>query len=189
MRSRTKELPDEPGPARRRPPILWKLGLAFVAGAAVAGVAVGLTVGGGSGKAPTASSEGIDMRTAVSVDCGTPVAPGPEHPDALLAQIFNVHTTRGAYTLGWQIIPFHGASRTYRFATAGNILALEPLTGGKPVGYGKGSITFGPTTESGTISAVITLKHAGTLDVGGPWRCSAPVASSTPTTAAPSGIS
>lgn len=157
--------------------------MAFVIGAVVSGIAVALIVRpGGTTKTPPGTTRAIDMTAATGVSCGAPVAPGPAHPDTLLSQIFNVSAARATYTLGWQIVPFRGADRSYRFATGGNILALEPAIGGRPVGFGTGTVTFGTNPDAGTIDAVITLKSGGSLTVTGRWRC---LNGSTTTTLAP----
>ena len=165
-------MPDEIGGGGRSR-LAWKLVAAFVIGAVVSGIAVALIVRPGSStKAPPATaSRAIDMAAAVAVSCGAPVAPGPAHPDPLLSQIFTVKAAKTTYTLGWQIVPFQGAARTYRFATGGNLLALEPTIGGRPVGFGTGTVTFGAKTDAGSIDAVITLKSGGSLSVTGRWRC------------------
>ncbi len=153
-------------------------------------MAVVIVSSGGSTKkppvTPPASRPAIDMTDATGVDCGPPVAPGPGHPDPLLAQDFTVHHGTTSYTLGWEIVPFRGAHRSYRLGTPGNLLALEPATGGRPVGYGKGTVTFGRSTATGRLSAVVTLAKGGSLTVGGSWTCATPVPSTTPTTAASS---
>jgi hypothetical protein len=177
-------LPEEKGGGGRSR-LAWKLVTAFVIGALASGIAVALIVRPGSSKkAPPAASRAIDMAAAVGVSCGAPVAPGPAHPDPLLSQIFTVRAAKTTYTLGWQIVPFQGAGRTYRFATGGNLLALEPTIGGRPVGFGRGTVTFGAKTDAGTIDAVITLKSGGSLSVTGRWRCLNE--SSTTTTVVPS---
>lgn len=154
----------------------WKLIVAFAAGAALAAIAatVIVTSGGSAPEPAVAHSVGpvIDMSGAVGVDCGPPAAPGLGHPDPLLAQDFTVHDSAGhAYTLGWEIVPYRGTARSYRFGASGNLLALEPVTGGRPVGYGSGTVTFGATSTVGKIKAVITLNAGGSLTVGGSWTC------------------
>ena len=133
-----------------------------------------------------APAPAIDMTNAVGVDCGPPVAPGLGHPDPLLAQDFTVAAAHGSYTLGWEIVPYRGAKRSYSLGTSGNLLALEPATGGRPVGYGKGIVTFGATSASGTVTAVVTLNAGGSLTVGGSWSCKIAPLPTTTATSAPS---
>jgi hypothetical protein len=147
------------------------LAAAFGAGALVAGVAVALIVGGGSSKPTPAQGPDIDMSAAIGLSCAAPVTPGVAHPDTLLSQLFTVHANRTAYTLGWTIVPFRGAGRSYKFGSGGNLLALEPSTGGRPVGYGSGTVTFRRNPDSGTIDATIALKDGQSLSVGGSWTC------------------
>jgi hypothetical protein len=129
------------------------------------------------------------MSQATGVVCGPPAAPGPGHPDPLLSQLFNVRdgARSSSYLLGWQIVPFHGAGRSYRLGAGGNLLALEPPTGGRPVGFGKGTVTFGRNSEAGAVNAVVTLTAGGTISIGGSWTCV--VASSTTTTVPPKVVS
>jgi hypothetical protein len=177
-------LPDQETEASR-PRLAWKIIAALVVGAVVSGIAVALIVRPGSPtKVPSEPTRAIDMTTATGVSCGAPVAPGPAHPNTLLSQIFNVRSSRTTYTLGWQIVPFQGADRSYRFATGGNLLALEPAIGGRPVGFGTGTVTFGANTGTGTIDAVITMRSGGSLTVSGRWRCQSESSTTTP---APSG--
>jgi hypothetical protein len=165
------------------------IGAAFVAGAIVAGVAVDVIVtpAGTTKPSPTPTPTGllgIDMSKAIGVVCGPPAAPGPAHPHPLLSQLFNVQdASRASYLLGWQIVPFNGAGRSYRFGTGGNLLALEPPTGGSPVGFGKGTVTFGRNADAGDVNAVVTLTAGGTISIGGSWTCVIP--STTTTTVAP----
>ena len=113
----------------------------------------------------------IDMNLATGVECRPPAAPGPAHPDRVLAQLFNVHDGRHtSYLLGWQVVPYRGPG-TYKFATAGNLLALEPPAGGRPLGFGKGTVTFFGGSDSGTVDAVVSLKSGVTLKVDGTWIC------------------
>jgi hypothetical protein len=174
---------------------VWVIGAAFVAGAIVAGIAVDVIVTPGGTTKPNPKSTpiaagGIDMSKAIGVVCGPPAAPGPGHPDPLLSQLFNVQDpTRSSYLLGWQIVPFHGAGRSYRFGTGGNLLALEPPTGGDPVGFGKGTVTFGHNADSGAVNAVVTLTAGGKIAIGGTWTCVVPSSTPTTTTTAPPPIS
>lgn len=116
----------------------------------------------------------IDMTKATGASCRSPVPPGPGHRDTLLSQIFNVRDgQRTAYLLGWQIVPYRGA-RTYIFGTAGNLLALEPPTGGRPLGFGSGTVTFSGNADAGTVHALVRLSAGGTLSVAGNWVCAAP---------------
>lgn len=102
------------------------------------------------------------------IDFWTLQASGPARPQRVLAQIFNVsdgdHT---AYLLGWQILPYRGAG-TYDFASGGNLLALRPPTSGRPLGYGKGTVTFVGNSHAGTVNAVVALKSAANLSVEAP---------------------
>lgn len=117
------------------------------------------------------SADAIDMNLASGVECRPPAAPGPAHPDRVLAQLFNVRDSHhSAYLLGWQIVPYRGPG-TYRFATAGDLLALEPPAGGQPLGFGKGTVTFFGGSDSGTVHAVVALKSGATLKVDGTWIC------------------
>jgi hypothetical protein len=89
----------------------------------------------------------------------------------VLAQLFNVRDNKNAaYLLGWQVVPYRGAG-TYVFGTAGNILAVEPPTGGRPLGFGKGTVTFKAGSGSGTVRATITLTAGGAVEVKGAWAC------------------
>jgi hypothetical protein len=98
-----------------------------------------------------------------------PVHPGRGHPDTLVSQIFNVRDNqRNPYLVGWQIVPYQGA-RTYSFGTGGNLLALEPPTGGKPLGFGIGTVTFSGNADAGTVHALVKLRAGGTLNVTGNW--------------------
>lgn len=136
----------------------------------------------GSGHRPEAQPAGakaagngaagvIEMAKATGVVCRGPVTPGPGHPDRLLSQLFNVSDGSHAYLLGWQIVPYRGIG-TYRLATAGNLLALEPATGGSPLGFGKGTVTFFAGARSGSVDAVVTMKSGPPVKVRGPWQCS-----------------
>ena len=160
-------------------------------GAALAGctVLVGLGVAGGyawrasSGPASTpakATFRGhnfptgyIEMSHATGLACRPPVPPGPAHPDPVLEQVFNVRSSdKASYLLGWDIVPYRGIG-TYRFGTDGDVLALEPPAGGRPVGYGTGTITFIGRSSSGTVRALVKLKAGGALDIRGTWVCPA----------------
>jgi hypothetical protein len=164
-----------------RPTQRWRLA-AILAGAVVV-VVVGVVAGNAlrgkqtGGSAPPgasgtpAATYAINMTKATGVTCGPPVGPGPAHPDTVLAQLFNVQDNRHtAYLLGWQIVPYNGIG-TYAF-TSGNILALEPPTGGRPVGFGTGSVTFDGDATTGTVQALVKLTAGGTLSVDGHWTCS-----------------
>ncbi len=123
------------------------------------------------GRSHGGSADVIDMNLATGVECRPPAAPGPAHPDRVLAQLFNVHDGHhSAYLLGWQIVPWRGPG-TYKFATAGDLLALEPPAGGQPLGFGKGTVTFFGGSDSGTVHAVVALKSGATLKVDGTWIC------------------
>jgi hypothetical protein len=146
-----------------------------------AGLAVGATWLGKAGRASPARATRpgagnvpvIEMNQATAVACRPPVAPGPGHPDPLLSQEFNVaDDAHSPYLLGWQILPYRGAG-TYKLATAGNLLALEPATGGRPVGYGSGTVTISQNPASGSVHALVALKSGGKLGVEGFWTCSA----------------
>jgi hypothetical protein len=124
------------------------------------------------GKGASAHSPSIDLSTAKSLDCKDPSPAGAQHPDAVLARLFTVtDQTHTAYTLGWQIVPYGGPARTYQFGKAGNLLALEPAAGGRPLGYGSGTVTIAATPDTGSINASIALKAGGSLAVRGTWRC------------------
>ena len=106
---------------------------------------------------------------------GVPAAgpAGPAHPDPVLEQVFNVRSSdKASYLLGWDIVPYRGIG-TYRFGTDGDVLALEPPAGGRPVGYGTGTITFIGRSSSGTVRALVKLKAGGALDIRGTWVCPA----------------
>ena len=169
MPPRIRHLPET---AHARPGLIGKLIIAFVAGAAVSGTVVALVSRSGSGTAPPGrAATTIAMGRATALDCGQPVAPGTAHPEPILSELFSVGAGAKTYTLGWQIIPFRGAARTYTFGQGGNLLALEPETGGRPLGYGTGTLTFGATTEKGTIEATVALRAGGSVAVRGSWDC------------------
>jgi hypothetical protein len=153
MRKRTKPLPEH-GTTARRVSGPWKTtAVGVVVVAVVVAVVVILTH---SSSSPTGHFA-IDMSTATGVVCGPPSPPGRAHPDPLLAQIFTV--------------PYNGDNRSYQFGTAGNILALETPAGGRPLGFGKGTVTFLGKATTGTLNAVVTLTTGGSLTVGGSWHC------------------
>lgn len=130
------------------------------------------------GKAPA-----IDMSKATSAGCKPATGPGPAHPDPLVARVFHVSDAVDApYLLGWQIVPYRGASRSYAFGTGGNVLALQPAAGGRPLGYATGTVTFGRDADAGSIDAVITLKDKRTVSITGSWHCAA---QTSPTVAVP----
>jgi hypothetical protein len=166
-------------------------------GVVLAGIGVGVGVAVSSSKSttppahPVSHAPGIDMSQATGFACGAPVAPGAGHPESLLSQVFDAHDAGGtAYVVGWQIVPFRGVRRSYRFGSPGNLLALQPATGGTPLGYGTGTVTYGASTVAGTIDAVVKLKTGKSLTLRGSWRCvSSPTATTqaTATTLAPSG--
>jgi hypothetical protein len=147
------------------------------------GVFVGVMVSGNAGSAGTLNASGsagpsgarlIDMSKATGSSCRSPVHPGRGHPDTLVSQIFNVSDNqRTTYLLGWQIVPYQGA-RTYSFGTGGNLLALEPPTGGRPLGFGIGTVTFSGNGDAGTVHALVKLRGGGTLNVAGNWVCAIP---------------
>jgi hypothetical protein len=150
------------------------------------GVFAGVMVSGNAGSAGSLNVVGplnaggpagarlIDMTKATGSSCRPPVHPGRGHPDTLVSQIFNVRDNqRIAYLLGWQIVPYQGA-RTYSFGTGGNLLALEPATGGRPLGFGIGTVTFSGNGDAGTVHALVKLRAGGTLSVTGNWVCSIP---------------
>lgn len=167
-------------------PKLWRA-VAVLAGALAlvgAGIGIGISLGAGarpsqpatrpgqaSGRARGTGADAIDMSQATGVECRPPAAPGPAHTDRVLAQLFSVHDGRhSAYLLGWQVVPYRGPG-TYKFATAGNLLALEPPAGGRPLGFGKGTVTVFGGSESGTVDAVVALKSGVTIKVDGTWIC------------------
>ena len=114
------------------------------------------------------------MTVAKSEGCRPATGPGPGHPDPLVARVFNVSdAATTAYLLGWQIVPYRGPKRSYTFGTGGNVIALQPATGGKPLGYGTGTVTFSADADRGSLNAVITLKDKRTVTVTGPWHCAA----------------
>jgi hypothetical protein len=125
-----------------------------------------------AGSVASNASSVVDMRQAKGELCQPPVAPGPGHPKRLVYELFNVNVGRNTqYLLGWQIVPWHGVG-TYNFATSGNLLAIEPATGGRPLGYGQGTVQFKDDAQAGTVAAVVPLKSGGALRVSGPWTCS-----------------
>ncbi len=165
-------------------------------GVVLAGIGVGVGIAVSSKKStppahPASRAAGIDMSQATGFACGAPVAPGPGHPDTLLSQVFHAHNASGtAYVVGWQIVPFRGTGRSYRFGAPGNLLALQPSTGGPPLGYGTGTVTFGSSSFAGTVDAVVKLKTGTSLTLHGSWRCVVGPTTSTPgasTTPAPTG--
>ncbi len=162
----------------------------LVAAAALALIAVVVwRVSGGSTatKAPTTTTatsatsvsspapagvETVNMAQATGVDCRTPVAPGKAHPNWVLAQVFAVHDSAGrSYLLGWQIVPYRAAERSYRFGSGGDVLALEPAAGGLPLGYGKGTVTVSDKTDAGELHAVVKLKAGPSVVLSGAWEC------------------
>jgi hypothetical protein len=125
-----------------------------------------------SGLQTPVAAPAIEMSRATSAGCNPPSSPGSGHPDPLVARVFNVTDSTGApYLLGWQIVPYRGPSRSYTFGTGGNLLALQPATGGRPLGYGTGTVTFTESADAGTIKATITLKGNHTVSVSGSWHC------------------
>jgi hypothetical protein len=127
-----------------------------------------------NGSAVPAGARLIDMSKATGSSCRAPVHPGRGHPDTLVSQLFNVRDNqRTAYLLGWQIVPYQGA-HTYDFGTAGNLLALEPPTGGRPLGFGSGTVTFSGNGDAGTVHALVRLRAGGSLSIKGNWVCSIP---------------
>jgi hypothetical protein len=111
------------------------------------------------------------MAKATGVTCGPPVPPGPAHPSPVLAQIFNVEdSAHKTYLLGWQIVPYNGIG-TYTFQASGNIVALEPPAGGRPLGFGTGSVTFSGGADTGTVQALVKLDAGGTVSIAGAWTC------------------
>jgi hypothetical protein len=145
----------------------------------VVALAVGIGIGVVATRALTRShgttsphAAAINMDRGTGVSCSPPVPPGPGHPARLLSQVFSVVSSQGIhYTLGWQLVPFLGPRRGYRLGRSGNLLALEPATGGLPLGYGMGTITLGTTFDQGTIDATVELKHGGAIPVSGTWHC------------------
>jgi hypothetical protein len=144
------------------------------------GVFAGVMVSGNAGPAGTVTASGpsgarlIDMSKATGSSCQPPVHPGRGHPDTLVSQIFNVRDNhRNPYLLGWQILPYQGA-RTYSLGTRGNLLALEPPTGGQPLGFGIGTVTFSGNGDAGAVHALVKLRTGGTLNVTGNWVCAIP---------------
>lgn len=128
----------------------------------------GPTGSGGSARRHAAGV--VDMTGAKGVVCRPPVAPGPGHRDRLVSELFNVRDGQRTYLLGWQVVPYRGPG-TYTLADSGNMLALEPATGGAPLGFGKGTLTFFGTADSGTVHAVVSLHSGGSLRIQGPWIC------------------
>jgi len=127
-----------------------------------------------NGAAALSGPRVIDMTKATGTSCRPPVSPGKGHPDTLLSQVFNVSDSRRTtYLLGWQIVPYQGA-RTYSFGAAGNLLALEPPTGGRPLGFGTGTVTFSGKAGAGTVHATVRLRAGGTVTVKGNWACLTP---------------
>lgn len=153
------------------------LAVLVVIGAAV-GVALVATSGGSPASSGAAGGARIDVADATAVDCPKVAPPGAGHPSPVLSQLFSVKSTAGTgYLLGWEIVPYKSSTTTYRLGSPGAILALEPAAGGRPVGYGTGSLTFAGGTTAGSIDATITLKSGGSLAVSGQWTCPAGSAS------------
>ncbi len=113
------------------------------------------------------------MTKATGVACRPPAPPAAGHADMVLAQVFSISDSHHtSYLLGWQIVPYKGVG-TYSLGTAGNLLAPEPAVGGRPLGYGKGTVTFVGNSDAGTVQAVVQLKAGGTVSIAGNWDCSA----------------
>lgn len=148
------------------------------------GVGVGVTTllttssGAPRGAPATAVADIITIRMAhaTSSSCGAAVPPGTGHPDPVLTREFLVsgagHTR---YILGWELVPFRGANRSYRLGQSGNLMALEPSNGGLPLGYGTGTVTVGSDAgaDAGSVDARIALRDHRTVVVSGNWTCRA----------------
>jgi hypothetical protein len=114
----------------------------------------------------------LDVGSARTLSCPAAIPAAKGHPEAVLTRIFAARGPKHAsYTLGWQLVPFRGTARTYRLGHDGNLLALQPDGGGKPLGYGTGTVTVSGDPRAGTIDAVVKLTSGHTLTVRGPWRC------------------
>ena len=138
----------------------------------------------GSGTPKTATPNAtIDMAKATGVGCKPPIAPGKGHPQVVVARVFNAQDSKSvAYMVGWQVVPYDGPNRTYKLDPTDNLLALQPATGGAPLGYGAGTVTFANSADSGTIDATVALKMGGTVAVTGAWHCVPTGAANTATT-------
>ncbi len=122
---------------------------------------------------PTTSSGSafaIDMTKATQVACPPPAGVSTRNAKPVLAAVFDVHDGGTPYVLGWQIIPYLGASRTYRLGVPGDLLVLAG-TNNSPLGFGTGTFTLGSTPYAGSLHAVIKLTAGGSLTIGGSWRC------------------
>jgi hypothetical protein len=162
---------DEASNERSRSP--WRL-VALVAGAVVligGGIGIGLALAGSGGTGSGSSGpRTIDMTGSTALSCLPPSSGLTGHQ--VRSQLFQVQDNVGdGYILGWTLSPYRPHQRTYHFTGSGSLLALEPVTGGKPLGYGTGKLTVHGSGDAGSINATVALKRGGTIPVTGDWTC------------------
>ena len=121
------------------------------------------------------SAFAIDMTDSPTVACPPPSAVSVRTPKPVLAAVFTVHHGATSYVLGWQIVPYLGANRSYKLGVPGDLLVLAKPATNSPLGFGSGTVTFASTPYSGTLNAVIKLTAGGSLTAGGAWRCTSHV--------------
>jgi hypothetical protein len=138
-------------------------------GAVLVAAAVGLGLTACSGHSTPGN---LDLSSARTLSCPTAIPAAKRHPQPVLTRVFAVHgPERANYTLGWQLVPFRGPGRTYQLGQDGNLLALQPAGGGKPLGYGTGDVAVSGDPQTGTIDAVVHLASGRRITVHGTWRC------------------
>jgi NADPH-dependent curcumin reductase CurA len=147
------------------------VGRAFGGSSHGAGDRVTRTPGAATNTGAGAVTPTIDMHDASPEACAAPIAPGKGHADTTVSQIFHVtDSTKAQYLLGWQVVPYDGA-HTYSVGASGALVALEPPTSGKPLGFGVGSLTFTGNGTAGSIDATVKLDSGATVRVTGKWSC------------------
>jgi hypothetical protein len=138
-------------------------------GALLAAMVAGLALAACSGHKAAGK---LDLGSARTLSCPAAIPAAKRHPEAVLTRVFAVTGPKQAsYTLGWQLVPFRGPDRTYQLGKDGNLLALQPVGGGKPLGYGTGAVTVSGNPNAGTIDAVVRLTTGRKIAVHGAWRC------------------
>jgi hypothetical protein len=145
----------------------------MVGSGALAAVLLWLVGCSTSGPQPQNVALPLNLQTGTTLSCPPPQPADEAHRDPLLQRLFTVQDTNNqTYTLGVLIDPFRGPNRSYRLGPpSGNTLAVEPATGGRPVGYGTGTLTVGDDPRSGSIDATINLKSGHAITVHGRWIC------------------